>query len=76
MPFLALIFALVWSPLRFLRLQHHSSHGLPLYILIQHPRNHLFAVKHQKRAVFFTQNLLYLVRRFLLLLGRMACFAL
>ena len=32
-------------------LLYKVPHGLSLYILMQHPGNRLFAVKHQKRAV-------------------------
>ena len=49
----------------FLRLPHHSPHGLSLFIFMQHPGNRLFAVKHQKRAVLLAVDLLCPVLRFL-----------
>ena len=57
------------NPVLFLRLPHHSPHGLSLHILMQHTGNRLFAVKHQKRVVLLAVNILRPILRFLLLTG-------
>ena len=68
LPFLFTLF-LSKSLLLLLRLAHHSPHSLSFHILMQHPGNRFFAVKHQKRAVLLAVNLLCPVLRFLLLTG-------
>ena len=75
LPFLLTLF-LLKSLLLLLRLSHHSPYRLSLHILMQHTGNHLFAVKHQKRAVLLAVNLLCPVLRLLLLAGTdgLSCF--
>ena len=69
-PLLALIiFFSRKNPGLFLRVPHHSPYCLLVYIFIQHPRNRLFAVKHQKRAVLLAVNRLHPTFCFLLLFG-------
>ena len=69
LPFPLFALFLLKSLLLLLCLPHHSPYCLSLHILMQHPGNSLFAVKHQQRAVFLAVNLLCPVLRFLLLAG-------
>ena len=73
---LILALSLVGNLLLLLRLAHHSPHGQPLCILVQHPGHRLFTVKHQKWAVLLNVNLLCLVLRFLFFAGAdgLSCF--
>ena len=57
------------NPVLFLRLPHHSPHGLSLFIFIQHTGNRLLAVKHQDWAVLLAVNRLHPTFCFLLLFG-------
>ena len=64
LPVLTFVFFIIRN---FLCLLHHPPHSLSFRFLIQHTRNLLLAVKHQKRAELLAVNLLCPVLRFLLL---------